>query len=495
MKKLNLLFTALLLMCYVGTAKAEEVTIDGIKYDVITKAKQATIIDCDWDISGDIVIPSEITYNNVTCSVTSIGNNAFYCCEGLTSITIPNSVTSIGEKAFYGCSGVTSITIPNSVTSIESSAFASCSGLTSIAIPNSVTSIGDYAFGGCSGLTSVTIGNSVTSIGYNAFWNCERLKTVINLSNLTFSKGSSSNGYIAYYANKVYNITNGSIEGDYIFDKLNNVNTLLFYLGNETELTLPADYKGEGYAIGENVFKDNKTITSIEIPNSVTSIGEKAFYNCKGLTSITIGSSVTSIGEWAFAWCSGVTSITIPNSVTSIGEGAFSGCSGLTSITIPNSVTSIESYAFEYCSGLTSITIPNSVTSIEDQAFSGCENIETLYISNAIESIGENAFAGCKKIKEIKIGLEKPIRGNANIFADTVYDNATLYIPNGTKSLYDKREPWNLFFDIAETDFTGIDDIEAENGNVKTIYDLQGRRVENPTTGIYIINGKKVFVK
>ena len=90
---------------------------------------------------------------------------------------------------------------------------------------------------------------------------------------------------------------------------------------------------------------------------------------------------------------------------------------------------------------------------------------------------------------------EKPIRGNAYIFANAVYDNATLYIPNGTKSLYEKREPWNLFFDIAETDFTGIDDIEAENGNVRNVYDLQGRVVENPTNGIYIINGKKTFVK
>ena len=109
MKKLNLLFTALLLMCCVVNAKAVEVTIDGIKYDVITKGKQATVISGDTEYSGDIVIPSEITYNNVTCSVTSIGYVAFRYCYGLTSVTIPNSVTSIGSQAFANCENLTDV--------------------------------------------------------------------------------------------------------------------------------------------------------------------------------------------------------------------------------------------------------------------------------------------------------------------------------------------------------------------------------------------------
>ena len=113
-------------------------------------------------------------------SVTSIGGFAFYGCSGLTSVTIPNSVTSIGESAFCGCSGLTSVTIPNSVTSIGYSAFRNCSGLTSVTIPNSVTTIGDLAFRNCSGLTSVTIPNSVTSIGDYAFSGCSGLTSVTN---------------------------------------------------------------------------------------------------------------------------------------------------------------------------------------------------------------------------------------------------------------------------------------------------------------------------
>ena len=213
MKKLNLLFTALLLLCYVGTAKAEEVTINGIKYDVITKAKLATVIK-GGNYSGDIIIPSEITHNNVVCSVTSIGEAAFYYrsglrsvvignsvtsiggqafkgCTGLTSITIPNSVTSIGYQAFSHCSGLTSVVIPNSVTSIEGYAFSSCSGLTSVVIPNSVTSIGDYAFSSCSGLTSIEIPNSVTSIWDRAFEGCSGLTSVTIGNGVSFLGGEA----------------------------------------------------------------------------------------------------------------------------------------------------------------------------------------------------------------------------------------------------------------------------------------------------------------
>ena len=131
-------------------------------------------------VNGDVVIPSSVTNNSTTYSVTSIGEGAFSYCSGLISVTIPNSVTSIGDAAFYGCIGLTSVTIPNSVTSIGEAAFYGCSGLTSVTIPNSVTSIGEGAFSGCSGLTSVTIGNSVTSIGDYAFAWCISLTSIVS---------------------------------------------------------------------------------------------------------------------------------------------------------------------------------------------------------------------------------------------------------------------------------------------------------------------------
>ena len=121
---------------------AVEVEIDGINYELVSKVKQATVIaKSSGEYSGKVVIPESVEYGGTAYSVTSIGEEAFYDCDYLTSVTIPNSVTSIGSSAFYFCRFLTSVTIPNSVTSIEYQAFCYCSGLTSVTIPNSVTTI------------------------------------------------------------------------------------------------------------------------------------------------------------------------------------------------------------------------------------------------------------------------------------------------------------------------------------------------------------------
>jgi len=149
----------------------------------------------------------------------------------------------------------------------------------------------------------------------------------------------------------------------------------------------------------------NTSVTSVSIPNSVTSIGDGAFVNCTGLTSVSIPNSVKSIGNMAFQSCTGLTSVIIPDSVTSIGGSAFHGCTGLTSVSISNSVTSIGKWAFCGCSGLTSVSIPDSVTSIGDGAFSGCTGVTNVSLGNSVTSIGDGAFFGCPNLKEVKIPL------------------------------------------------------------------------------------------
>ena len=291
---------------------------------------------------GKIIVPDKVT---------SIGNDAFFECSSLTTITIPASVTSIGEWAFSGCSSLTTITIPDSVTSIKDGAFFECSSLISITIPNGVTSIGEWAFSDCSSLTTITIPASVTSIGWGAFSGCSSLTTITIPDSVT------------------------SI-GEWAFGCCANLTTFTVNSGNTV-------YKSEHNIIytkdGTRLIAVASGLTgTIDIPAGVTSIGEGAFFGCSALTGITIPDSVTSIGEYAFFVCSSLTTITIPDSVTTIEGSAFAGCLSLTTITIPASVTSIKSGTFEKCSSLESIEIPASVTEIDQMAFYDCRSLDSV---------------------------------------------------------------------------------------------------------------------
>ena len=332
---------------------------------------------------------NRLTTINIPNSVTTIGSFAFEGCSGLTAITvdtdnanfsssegvlfnksrqelilcpegktgeynIPNSVTTIRDDAFEGCSGLTAITvnadnvyfsssegvlfnksrqklilcpkgktgeynIPNSVTTIKYCAFSSCSGLNTINIPNSVKTIEFKAFFGCSGLNTINIPNSVTTIKSGAFEGCSGLNTI--------------------------NIPNSVT------------------------------------AIEEWAFYGCSGLATINIPNSVTTIGACAFYRCFGLTTINIPNSVTIIGYSAFEDCFGLTAINIPNSVTTIEDNAFEGCSGLTTINIPNSVTIIGNSAFRYCIELATLYFQSIIPpTASEGCFLGCYNLQTIYV-------------------------------------------------------------------------------------------------------------------
>ena len=197
-----------------------------------------------------------------------------------------------------------------------------------------------------------------------------------------------------------------------------------------TSVTIPNSVT----SIGKSAFV-RSGLTSITIPNSVTSIGESAFAYCTCLTSITIPNSVTSIGNDAFMECSDLTSVTIPNSVKSIGSHTFYHCSSLTSITIPNSVTSIGTYAFERCSGLTSITIPNSVTSIGTYAFNGCSGLTSITIPNSVTSIRYHAFDGCSGLTSITFERTTPPEIEYAVF-DGVNKSIPIYVPANSIEAY-----------------------------------------------------------
>ena len=407
-----LLMVSTLSWAYDFEAKNE----DGVTiyYNLINDGTEAEVASDIW-YSGDIVIPSTVSYDDKTFSVTRIGDDAFAWRNRLTSVTIPESVTSIGYNAFAFCSSLASVTIPESVTTIGVYAFAACSELTSIIIPEGVTSIAGAAFSGCSSLTSVTIPEGVTRIDYDAFSGCSSLtsvtipESVTSIENYAFAWCSS--------LTSVYIPKGVTSMGHHVFSACPSLESITVSVDN------PIYDSREGC---NAIIAGYQLITGCKntiIPESVMGIGYAAFSGCSSLTSINIPDRVIFIANYAFDGCSSLTSIDIPNSVTNIYEGAFYDCSSLTSINIPNSVTSIESSVFRNCSSLTSIDIPNSVISIASDAFSGCSNL-TCIISH----------------------IEEPFIINESVWDEDIYSSAVLYCPN--PELYRETDGWKNFTDI-----------------------------------------------
>ena len=155
--------------------------------------------------------------------------------------------------------------------------------------------------------------------------------------------------------------------------------------------------------IGNRTFKGCDSLTSINLPDSVTNIGDCALMGCKSLTNINIPNSVTNIGHAAFAFCRSLTNIDIPNNVTNIGEGAFYFCKSLTNINIPNNVTNIGDKTFHNCCSLTNINIPSGVTNIGVYAFANCLLLTSINIPDGVTNIGHAAFGGCRSLTSINI--------------------------------------------------------------------------------------------
>ncbi len=450
-----------------------------------------SIVKC-LNKSDTIIIPANTSYEGYKFDVTSIGANLFCDFSNLISVKIPDSVISIGINAFKNCVNLTSVSMSNSLISIGDSAFYGCTRLTNVTIPNSVTSIGGSAFRLCKSLTSVNIPNGVVSIEESVFCECIRLRkvyyngTIAQWNSINFADGNLllteavikctdgviGNENIVTIDNvkyKIYNDNTATIVGYqnepdvlvipeniyYEGYKFRVINIGYFAFGRCTKLTsvtIPDSVTSIGddafsycssltsvtipdsvTSIGDYTFENCTNLTSVTIPDSVSSIGYRAFYNCSSLTNVTIGNSVTSIGGGAFKGCSSLTNVTIGNSVTSIGYFAFERCTKLTSVTIPDSVTSIGYSAFSYCSSLTSVTIPDSVTSIGDYAFSVCTSLTSVTIPVSVTSIGDYAFKGCSSLTSVTIPDSVTSIGKYAFYNCPNLTSVT--IPNGVTSI------------------------------------------------------------
>ena len=285
-----------------------------------------------------------------------------------TDVVIPDVIEVIGNSAFYNYDGLTSVTIGDSVKTIEEKAFADCSNLSKINLGKNLNLIDKSAFNYCANLTSIVVDEQ--NEFYHSSGNC-----LIQTSSKTLMLGCK----------------NSIIPSD---NSVEIIGDFAFYGTSITSITIPNGVT----SIGKAAFKNCTSLTSIIIPDSVKSIGEAAFNNCTSLTSIIIPDSVKSIGDSAFYYCTSLTSVTIGNSVTSIGDEAFYSCGSLTSVTIPDSVKSIGDSAFKSCYKLANVTIGEGVTSIGASAFRDCMSLTIVIIPDNVQTIKSCAFHGCNNL-------------------------------------------------------------------------------------------------
>lgn len=482
MKKFSIAALGVLLPLLSYASVGETFEYGGIYYTVLDEtAKTVKTADSeDFAVMyGDenLLIPSTVQFNNITYTVSEIGKKSFYDNQMIKSVTLPNTITYIGEEAFMWSQAIEAVTFGNSISKVGDAAFYNCTALTRVnvadieswcniefehyysnplyfghniymdgtkvtelTIPEGVTTILPFAFINASCLTSVNLPNTIISIEDDAFTGCSGLTS---------------------------------------FDLPASVTTL--------------DNCFNGTSITRLNITDLEAWCKIEfLVNPLVTIGQ-LYLNGEELTDLTIPESITTVLPYAFQGCTSLKTITIPDWVTIIDYAGFDSCTNLETVDLGNSITKIGRYAFDECESLKEIRIPDSVTFIDEDAFRYCSALTTVTIGSAVEWIGEDAFQDCDAMTTLIVRAENPPTIDEDTFTNF---NVLLIVPEGSIDKYKNDPIWGKFLNIE----SGVGIIPTDAADIESIYTIQGIRLSEGASktlpaGVYVIDGKKVYVK
>ena len=293
--------------------------------------------------------------------------------QEIQTITFEKGITTISDRAFLGCVNLQTVTVPGTVTSLGASAFENCVSLTSLPLSAGSCVVGDNAFKGCTGLTSLVIPEGVTSVGASAFENCRSVQSLSIPASLTALGTGALRGCSALTQIQVAEKNTAySAAGNCL---LNTEGVLLLGTANSQ---IPQD--GSVVTIGADAFRNQKGITSISIPNSVTVIEDYAFQGCTGLSQVTFGNDLVKLGTGAFQGCSGLRQLTLPNTLEIIGTCAFSGCTALTEVNFPLGLVELGSWSFANTK-IGSVSLSADVAVVGINPFRGCRDLTSITVN------------------------------------------------------------------------------------------------------------------
>ena len=450
----------------------KEASVGDLLYSYLEGGSTASVIASDYSQLETVEIPSNITIDGLSYTVTSIGNAAFTQLTNIKSVKFNEGLQEIGSDAFWYCINAEFSDLPSTLRTIGAGAFKQCTSIKKLVIPEGCKTIGSGAFFSSGAIQRVELPSTLDSIGSQAFQGLYDLSYIVSHiatpfdidksvfcreNNWTSTEGdtytsSQATLYVpvgtksAYQAIEGWNMFADIVEGELkegVYDGLN----YSYLVGTGAATVVSGDYS---------------SLTSVKIPATVEFDG--ATYTVKAIASS------------AFVNCSNISSVTFENGLETIGNQAFQNCYNTVFGELPTTLVSIGDNAFSDCSEITELVIPEGCKSIGSEAFKWCGQIQRLELPSTLVSIGEYAFQGCGKLTSVVSRIQDPFEIDENVFRrnewndnEQKYDyypsRANLYVPEGTKSKYQAIKGWTMFAGIYEGEL-----METTVGGLKYSY-------------------------